>query len=79
MAIANALMSIYNGCMASQTIEMTIAPDSWSTDGAVRAARRADSLRRVIELISGELALESLLTRIIESAIELTGAQYWAG
>jgi signal transduction histidine kinase len=40
------------------------------------AERRAEGLRRVIELISGELALEPLLTRIVESAVELIGAQY---
>src|SRR5262249_50753990 len=38
------------------------------------ATRRAESLRRVIESISGELALEPLLTRIIQSAVELIGA-----
>src|SRR6185295_14926292 len=38
------------------------------------AMRRAESLRRVIEAISGELALEPLLTRIVESAVELIGA-----
>lgn len=40
------------------------------------ATRRAESLRRVIESISGELALEPLLTRIVESAVELIAAQY---
>lgn len=40
------------------------------------AVRRAESLRRVIELISSELALEPLLTRIIESAVDLIDAQY---
>lgn len=43
---------------------------------AEEARRRAESLRRVIELISGELELEALLTRIIESAVEITGAEY---
>ena len=38
------------------------------------ATRRAESLRRVIESISGELALEPLLTRIIQRAVELIGA-----
>src|SRR5688572_11836282 len=38
------------------------------------ATRRAESLRRVIETISGELALAPLLTRIIQSAVELIGA-----
>ncbi|NOK60188.1 MAG: hypothetical protein GFH27_549281n419 [Chloroflexi bacterium AL-W] len=38
--------------------------------------RRSESLRQVIELISNELALEPLLTRIVESATELIGAQY---
>lgn len=38
--------------------------------------RRAESLRRVIELISGELELPALLTQIIDSAVELTGAEY---
>ncbi len=42
--------------------------------------RRADSLHHVIELISSELALAPLLTRIVESAVELIGAQYgWIG
>ena len=36
--------------------------------------RRAESLRRVIESISGELALQPLLTRIIQCAVELIGA-----
>lgn len=40
------------------------------------ALRRAESLRRVIELISSELALEPLLTRIVESAIDLIGADH---
>ncbi|NJN18291.1 MAG: GAF domain-containing protein [Oscillochloris sp.] len=40
------------------------------------AQRRAESLRRVIELISGELELGTLLTRIIESAVEITGGEY---
>ncbi len=40
------------------------------------ALRRAESLRRFIELISGELALEPLLTRLIECATDLIGAQY---
>ncbi len=40
------------------------------------ALRRAESLRRVIELISSELALAPLLTRIVASATELIGAQY---
>jgi signal transduction histidine kinase len=39
------------------------------------ATRRAESMRRVIESISGELALEPLLTRIVESAVELIGAR----
>ena len=39
------------------------------------ARRRAESLRRVIESISGELALEPLLTRIVESAVTLIGAR----
>src|SRR5258706_12848626 len=38
------------------------------------ATRRAESLRRVIESISGELALQPLLTRIIQCAVELIGA-----
>jgi hypothetical protein len=40
------------------------------------AQRRAESLRRVIALISGELDLPVLLTRIVASAAELIGAQY---
>jgi GAF domain-containing protein len=40
------------------------------------ALRREESLRRVIESISSELALEPLLTRIVASAVELIGAQY---
>lgn len=40
--------------------------------------RRAESLRHVIELISSELALEPLLTRIIASATDLIGAHYGA-
>ena len=40
------------------------------------ALRRAESLRRVIELISSELALAPLLTRIVAGATELIGAQY---
>ncbi len=40
------------------------------------AQRRAESLHRVIELISGELDLSVLLTRIVASAAELIGAQY---
>jgi GAF domain-containing protein len=39
------------------------------------ATRRAESLRHVIESISGELALEPLLTRIVESAVTLIGAR----
>ena len=39
------------------------------------ALRRAESLRHVIESISGELALEPLLTRIVESAVTLIGAR----
>jgi signal transduction histidine kinase len=39
-----------------------------------KAARRAESLRRVIEAISGELALAPLLTRMIQHAVELIGA-----
>ncbi|HEX5688642.1 MAG TPA: GAF domain-containing protein, partial [Roseiflexaceae bacterium] len=39
------------------------------------ANRRGESLRQLIESISGELALEPLLTRIVESAIELIGAR----
>ncbi len=38
--------------------------------------RRAERLRRGIESISGELALEPLLTRIIEGAATLLGADY---
>ncbi|MFL5806964.1 MAG: GAF domain-containing protein [Roseiflexaceae bacterium] len=38
------------------------------------AMLRAESLRRMIETISGELALAPLLTRIIQSAVELIGA-----
>jgi len=38
--------------------------------------RRAESLRRVVESISGELALSPLLERILASAIELLSAQY---
>jgi signal transduction histidine kinase len=38
--------------------------------------RRAESLRQVIELISSELELEPLLTRIVASAIELIGADH---
>jgi GAF domain-containing protein len=40
------------------------------------ATRRAESLRQVIETISGELALEPLLTQIVESAVDLIEAQY---
>jgi signal transduction histidine kinase len=40
------------------------------------ATRRAEGLRQVIETISGELALEPLLTQIIESAVDLIEAQY---
>jgi signal transduction histidine kinase len=43
----------------------------WRLD---EATRRAESLRRVIESISGELALTPLLTRIMQSAVELIGA-----
>jgi signal transduction histidine kinase len=38
------------------------------------ATRRAESLRRVIESISGELALEPLLALICQRAVELIGA-----
>src|SRR6476660_9312626 len=38
--------------------------------------RRAESLRRVVESISGELALAPLLERILASAVELLAAQY---
>ena len=38
--------------------------------------RRSERLQNVVELISSELALEPLLTRIVESATELIGAQY---
>lgn len=38
--------------------------------------RRAESLRRVVESISGELALAPLLERILASAIELLSAQH---
>jgi signal transduction histidine kinase len=40
------------------------------------ARRSAESLRHVIEAISGELDLSALLTRVIESAVDLTGAEY---
>jgi len=40
------------------------------------ATRRAETLRRVIEDISGELALEPLLTRIVANAVDLIGAMY---
>lgn len=40
------------------------------------ATRHAESLRRVIEAISGEPALEPLLTRVVEHAVELIGAEY---
>ena len=40
--------------------------------------RRAESLRQVIESISGELALAPLLDRILESAVELLAAQHGA-
>src|ERR671932_1401195 len=40
------------------------------------ASRRSESLRQVIESISSELALEPLLTRIVENAVKLLGAQY---
>jgi signal transduction histidine kinase len=39
------------------------------------ARRRVASLSRVIELVGSELALEPLLTRIVEIACELIGAQ----
>ncbi|HEX5689654.1 MAG TPA: GAF domain-containing protein, partial [Roseiflexaceae bacterium] len=39
------------------------------------ANRRGESLRQLIESISDELALEPLLTRIVESAIQLIGAR----
>jgi hypothetical protein len=38
------------------------------------ATRRGESLRQLIDSISGELALEPLLTRIVESAVQLIGA-----
>src|SRR5215207_8002027 len=38
--------------------------------------RRAESLRRVVESISGELALAPLLERILASAIELMSARF---
>lgn len=51
-------------------------------DDALRRAevetQRLASLHRVIELISSELALEPLLTGIVESAVDLLGAQYGA-
>ncbi len=40
------------------------------------ALHRAESLRRFIDLISRELALEPLLTRLIECATDLIGAHY---
>src|SRR5215213_10000277 len=40
--------------------------------------RQAESLRRVIESISGELALAPLLDRILESAVELLAVQHGA-
>ena len=42
------------------------------------ATQRADTLRAVIESISGDLALEPVLTRIVESAVTLLGAQHGA-
>jgi two-component system, NarL family, sensor kinase len=56
--------------MATNTTEQVEALQRSLDD----ATRRAESLRRVIESISGELALEPLLTRIIECAVELIGA-----
>ena len=38
--------------------------------------RRAESLRRVVESISGELALAPLTERILESAVELLAATH---
>jgi GAF domain-containing protein len=57
-----------------------ISTDQTETAEALRrqldeAMRRAESLRHVIESISGELALEPLLTRIVESAVTLIGAR----
>jgi GAF domain-containing protein len=57
-----------------------INTDQTETADALRrqldeAMRRAESLRHVIESISGELALEPLLTRIVESAVTLIGAR----
>jgi signal transduction histidine kinase len=40
------------------------------------AMRRAASLSRVVEAISGELALQPLLTRVVSSAVELLDAGY---
>ncbi len=40
------------------------------------ARRRAESLSRVIEAISGELELRPLLSRVVASAVELLGAGY---
>src|SRR5262245_567240 len=57
-----------------------VSTDETQTADALRrqldeAMRRAESLRHVIESISGELALEPLLTRIVESAVTLIGAR----
>jgi GAF domain-containing protein len=40
------------------------------------AVRRAEILQRVVAFIGSGLALEPLLTRIIESGVELIGADY---
>lgn len=42
------------------------------------SARRAETLRAVIESIGGDLALEPLLTRMIESAVSILGAEHGA-
>jgi len=40
------------------------------------AEYRAEQLRQVTEWISGDLALQPLLTRIVDSAVALLGAHY---
>ncbi len=61
--------------VSSTTTTGTMAAASMPSLGDA-ALHRASHLHDVIELISSELALEPLLTRIVESAAELIGAQY---
>jgi signal transduction histidine kinase len=62
-------------------VTTTTAAQSHDADLMRRLAessRRAETLRAVIESISGDLALEPLLTRMIESAIALLGVEVGA-